>query len=104
MSRLRWIPLVLVLMAGCRSRKADLGMSDSTFVQIMGDLKIVADAPEVSDAVRAQRREAVLRKHSVTAAQIEKLDATLASHPNHAKLLWSAIETRAIKESRKPTR
>ncbi len=104
MSRLRWIPLVLVLIAGCRSRKADLGMSDSAFVQIMGDLKIVADVPDISDAVRAQRREAVLRKYSVTAAQIEKLDATLASHPNHAKLLWSAIETRAVKDARKPTR
>ena len=104
MSRLRWIPLVLVLLSGCRGRKADLGMSDSTFVQIMGDLKVVADVPGISDAVRAQRREAVLRKHAVTAAQMEALDATLSSHPNHAKLLWSAIETRALKASQKPTR
>jgi hypothetical protein len=96
--------LVIVSLTGCRSRKADLGMSDSAFVQIMSDLKVVADYPNLTPAARAQRREAVFRKRGVTAAQIEKLDATLAAHPNHAKLLWAAIEQKAVKETPKNLR
>lgn len=96
--------LGVLVLAGCRSRKADLGMSDSAFVQVMSDLKVVADYPNLTPAVRAQRREAVFRKRGVTAAQLEKLDATLASHPNHAKLLWAAIEQKAVKETPKNLR
>lgn len=95
---------VALLLAGCRGRKADLGMSDSAFVQVMTDLKVVADAPNVPDAVRAQRREAVLRKRGVTAAQIEELGNELTAHPQHAKQLWSAIEVKAMQETPRPKR
>jgi hypothetical protein len=96
--------LAVCVLAGCRSRKADLGMSDSAFVQVMSELKVVADYPSLTPAVRAQRRDGVLRKRGVTAAQLEKLDATLASHPNHAKVLWAAIEQKAMKETPKDLR
>lgn len=79
-------------------------MSDSAFVRVMTDLKVVADYPKLTPAVRAQRRDAVLRKRGVTADQLEKLDASLAAHPNHAKLLWSAIEQNAVKETPKAFR
>lgn len=85
-----------MVLAGCRSRKADLGMSDSAFVLVMSELKGVADAANVSDAVRAQRREAVLRRRGVTAAQLEALSGELNAHPQHAKLLWAAIEVKAF--------
>ncbi len=90
--------MAVIVLAGCRSRKADLGMSDSAFVQVMSELKVVADVPNLTPAVRAQRREAVFRKRKVTAEQLEKLDAALAAHPNHAKLLWSLIEQKAVQE------
>lgn len=93
----RFLILILVAAAGCRSRTAELGMSDSAFVQVMGELKVVADAPTITEAVRAQRRDAVLRKRNVSAEQLEKLSATLAAHPQHARLLWSAIEMKAVK-------
>ncbi len=96
--------LAVCVLAGCRSRKADLGMSDSAFVQVMSELKVVADYPNLTPAVRAQRRDGVLRKRGVTAAQLEQLDATLASHPNHAKVLWAAIEQKAVKETPKDLR
>jgi hypothetical protein len=70
----------------------------------MSDLKVVADQPKLTPAVRAQRREAVFRKRRVTAEQLEKLDATLAAHPNHAKRLWGAIEQKAAKETPKDLR
>jgi hypothetical protein len=91
------ILILVALAAGCRSRTADLGMSDSAFVQVMGELKAVADAPIITETVRAQRRDAVLRKRSVSAEQLEQLLATLSAHPEHARLLWSAVEVKAMK-------
>ena len=101
---MRWVLVAVVMLAGCRSRTAALGMSDSAFVQVMGELKVVADAPDLTPAVRAQRREGVLRKRGVTAAQLEALDAELSAHPNHARLLWSAIEQQAMKATQKEAR
>lgn len=98
MLSLRSITVVLLMsVAGCRKANADLGMSDSAFVQVMGELKFVADAPNVSNEVRAQRRDAVLRKRGVSAQQLEKLSGTLTSHPQHAKRLWAAIDLKAYK-------
>ena len=102
MLSLRRITLVLlVAVAGCRKANADLGMSDSAFVQVMGELKFVADAPNITNEVRAQRRDAVLRKRGVSAQQIEKLSGTLTSHPQHAKRLWAAIDLKAFKMGEK---
>jgi hypothetical protein len=92
------IAMGLILLCGsvsCRSRTADLGMSDSTFVQVMSDLKAIADEPKLTQEVRAQRREAVYRQSKVTAAQLEALTPALSAHPQHAKRLWTAIDTRA---------
>lgn len=87
--------LSLIALTACRSRTADLGMSDSAFVLVMSELKVVADAPNVTNEVRAQRRDAILRKRAVTADQLEKLSTELTTHPQHAKRLWSAIEQKA---------
>ncbi len=96
--------LLLVALSGCRQRNADLGMSDSAFVQIMGELKFVADQPDVTKEVRAQRRDAVLRKRGVSADKLEKLGATLTAHPQHAKRLWAAIDQKAFSMSQKKLR
>ncbi|MCC7053032.1 MAG: hypothetical protein IT355_07165 [Gemmatimonadaceae bacterium] len=91
--------LAVLVLGGCRSRKADLGMSDSAFVQVMSELKVVADEPKITPDVRAQRRDAVLRRRGVSAAQIEGLSTTLTEHPRHARDLWSAIDLKAMKLS-----
>lgn len=82
----------LLALSACRRETADLGMSDSAFVKVMSELKQVADEAAVEPAVRAQRREAVLRKRGVSADEIEGLAATLTAHPQHAKRLWAEIE------------
>ncbi len=95
--------LTAMVLSGCRRRTADLGMSDSAFVQVMGELKAVADAPQLSIPLKAQRRDAVLRKRGVTAERIEALGTELAAHPAHAKRLWAAIEQKAIELLQRPT-
>lgn len=90
----------LLMLVGCRSRTADLGMSDSAFVQVMGELKAIADAPFLTEPLRAQRRDAALRKAGVSADQIEKLADELTAHPQHAKRLWTAIELKSMRVQR----
>ncbi len=105
LNRRRTLCIGLLVLAACRSRTADLGMSDSAFVQVMGELKAVADVQNATPDVRAQRRDAVLRKRGVTADQLEKLSTTLGAHPQHAKRLWSAIDAKAFGlTSKKPAR
>lgn len=102
MSSLRGFTLMLLLsLAGCRQRNANLGMSDSAFVQVMGELKLVADLPMLSNEVRAQRRDAVLRKYGLSAEKLEKLGGSLTSHPQHARRLWAAIDVKAFNMSQK---
>jgi hypothetical protein len=91
--------LGLISLGACRSRKADLGMSDSAFVQVMAELKAVADDASITEVVRGQRRDAVLRKRGVSAAQIEGLAPTLTAHARHARDLWAAIDMKAMRMS-----
>jgi hypothetical protein len=94
---LRILLLATVAIAGCRSKTADLGMSDSAFVLVMSELKVIADeGPTTDNAIKAQRRDAVMRKRGVSAKQLEALGATLTAHPNHAKKLWAAIDMKAL--------
>jgi hypothetical protein len=103
-SRRIFTVVLLVALSGCRQRNADLGMSDSAFVQILGELKFVADQPDVTKEVRAQRRDAVLRKHGVSADKLEQLGGTLTAHPQHAKRLWAAVDQKAFSMSQKKLR
>jgi hypothetical protein len=88
------VALTAIILTGCESRRADLGMSDSAFVTVMSELKVIADLPDLSPAVRAQRRDAVFRNRGVTAAQIEALGTELTAHPSHARQLWAAIDVK----------
>jgi outer membrane protein W len=98
----RILLLAFLSLAGCRSRTADLGMSDSAFVLVMSELKVVADESELSNEVKAQRRDAIMRKRGVSAKQLEGLAATLTAHPNHAKKLWAAIDMKSLALVQKP--
>jgi hypothetical protein len=93
-----------LLLSGCQNRRADLGMSDSAFVTVMSELKVIADLPDLSPTVRAQRRDAVFRNRRVTAAQIEALGPELTAHPTHTRQLWTAIDvkTAQLLEKAKP--
>jgi hypothetical protein len=91
------VAALAVGLSACRSRTADLGMSDSAFVTVMSELKVIADAPDLTPTVRQQRRDAVFRNRGVSAAQIEALGTELTAHPQHARQLWAAIDVKTEK-------
>lgn len=89
------LALVLVALAGCAREAADLGMSDSTYVQVLAELRQVGDQANVAPALRATRRDAVFRKHKVSPAALEAASAALAAEPTRAAELWRKVDEKA---------
>jgi hypothetical protein len=91
-------PLVLVVLiavAGCQGGGDSTGVSDSTFVRVMADLKRVRDTPGLDSAQRAFRRDSILQGRGLTPAQLEAAARQLAENPGHAQTVWQAVERRA---------
>ena len=94
----RVVLILLVIIgpaAGCRREDLATGISDSTFVAVMADLKRVRDTPGMDSAQRAQRRDSVLQSRGLTPAQLEAAAHQLARNPGRAQPVWQAVERRA---------
>ena len=92
--------LVIVLVtlgtaAGCRGSQLATGISDSTYVAVMADLKRVQNTPGMDSAWRAARRDSILQSRGLTPAQLEAAARQLAQNPGRAQTVWQAVERRA---------
>lgn len=85
----------LLALVACKPKPADLGMSDSTYVQVLAELRQVGDQSGVPPALRATRRDAVFRKHKTTAEAIEAASAALTADPSRAAELWRKVDEKA---------
>lgn len=83
------------LNAGCRREALSSGISDSTFVAVMADLKRVQDGPGMDSATRAARRTEILRSRGLTPEQLEAAARVLARNPTRAQTVWQAVDRRA---------
>lgn len=94
-------PVVLILLAalgpalGCGRSELATGISDSTFVSVMADLKRVNDTPGMDSAQRAARRDSILQGRGLTPAELETAARHLAQNPGRAQTVWQAVERRA---------
>ena len=89
--------------AACRDSTLATGVSDSTFVAVMAELKRTKDAPGLDSAGRDARRKAILQGRGLTPAQLESAAVQLARNPTRAQAVWQAIERRALDTaSKKP--
>jgi hypothetical protein len=84
------------LASGCRDSTLATGVSDSTFVAVMAELKRAKDAPGLDSAGRDARRKAILQGRGLTPAQLESAAVQLAKNPTRAQAVWQAIERRAL--------
>jgi hypothetical protein len=92
------LALVLVVLGpatGCRRSELATGISDSTYVAVMADLKRVHDTPGMDSAQRAARRDSILQGRGLTPAQLEAAARALAQNPARAQTVWQAVERRA---------
>lgn len=99
--------IVLVLVAAapigaCRRSQGSSGVSDSTFVATVAELKRVNDAPVHDTAERAALRAAILQRRGLSPAQLEQAARDLARNPARAQEVWQAIERRAADTTKVP--
>lgn len=87
--------VVLTSIVGCQRAQLATGVSDSTFVAVMAELKRVRDAPGVDSGHRAARRDSILQRRGLTPAQLEVAARRLAENPTRAQTVWQAVERRA---------
>ena len=88
--------VVCALASGCRDSTLATGVSDSTFVAVMAELKRAHSAPGLDSAGRDARRKAILQGRGLTPAQLESAAAQLAKNPTRAQAVWQAIERRGV--------
>jgi hypothetical protein len=84
--------LAIVAAAACGGEDVFTEMSDSTFIQTMVDLRKLPIGDSIDVAARNRQRDLILRRHGVTAAQVESTAVRLANDPALASDIWRAIE------------
>jgi hypothetical protein len=86
---------VAILVAACRRGEIVAGVSDSSFVAAMADLRQLAREPGFDSTARARARQGVLQSRGLTLEQLDRAAAQLAREPERAADLWRAIEQKA---------
>jgi hypothetical protein len=69
------------------------GVSDSTFVRTMVDLRRLDTVTSLDSAARAAERAAVLQRRGLTAARLERAATSLADEPARAQKIFSRIDS-----------
>lgn len=95
MSRTGSLLLALTMlgaMAGCKSSAEPAAAEDSVFVKTMAELRRIGADPALDSAERDSAREATLRSHGVSAAELEDMARALAEDPKQALEAWREIE------------
>jgi hypothetical protein len=88
------VTMICAVASGCRSRRApSLGMSDSTFVATLSELRRVQADTSLDATMKDSSRRMVLRRYKVTSAQLEHAARLLAESPARASDLWRQIES-----------
>ena len=81
-------------LAACEGGESLAGVSDSTFVQTMAELRIVHGRAEIDSAARAAALDSILQRRGLTPEQLEQAARALAEDPERALELWRAIDRR----------
>ena len=79
-------------LAACEGGESLAGVSDSTFVQTMAELRIVHGRAEIDSAARAAALDSILQRRGLTPEQLEQAARALAEDPERALELWRAID------------
>jgi hypothetical protein len=88
------VTLICVIAGGCRNGRAPgLGISDTTFVGALSELRRIETDTTLDVTMRDSTRRMILRRHKVTSAQLEHAARVLAESPARASDLWRQIES-----------
>ena len=88
--------IVLVMaLSGCKRDESPTGMSDSTFVATMAELRKIQEDPILDSAAQAAARTRVLQSRGLTPRELERAARALADDPEHAAEIVQAIDRQA---------
>ena len=82
-------------MGGCARRDIVPGVSDSTFVATMADLRRAQGSTTDTVALATARRR-ILQQRGLTVDQMDRVARALANDPSRAAALFDAIAKRAV--------
>lgn len=85
--------VVLALAAACDGQRL-AGISDTTFVRVMADLRAIQEQPWADSARKAAALDSVLQSRGLTPEQLERAARSLADDPERAVELWREIGRR----------
>ena len=88
------IVLVMALSA-CERGESPTGMSDSTFVATMAELRKIQEDPTLDSAAQAAARTHVLQSRGLTPEELERAARSLADDPARAAEVVQAIDRQA---------
>ncbi|MFL5577096.1 MAG: hypothetical protein ACJ79S_14130 [Gemmatimonadaceae bacterium] len=80
-------------MTACGGHEIADGVTDSTFVATMAELRRVDAKVALDSAAKASQRAAVLQRRGLTAAQLEHAAGALADDPERAGVLFARIDS-----------
>jgi hypothetical protein len=73
-------------------KKAQLGMSDTTFVHSMIDLRRNAQDTTVDALMRDSTRHMILERYKLTPEQLDAAARALSAQPTRAESLWKLVD------------
>jgi hypothetical protein len=94
--------LLLLAPAACRRAELPGGLTDSSFVATMVELRRVRENATLDSTERAQARQVVLRRRGVTPKALEQAAAALANDPERASAVWQAVERQVTEPDSAP--
>ncbi len=96
---------VLILaggMTGCNRGELISGVTDSTYVATMAELRRLRQHPGPDSTHNAAARAAVLQRRGLSPEQLERASTVLAQDPDRAVTLWQRIEEHALDTAATP--
>jgi hypothetical protein len=85
------LALVMALSA-CEGGQRLAGVSDSTFVRTMAELRVVHTKVWPDSAAKAAALDSILQSRGLTPEQLEQASRELAEDPERAVEIWRAID------------
>ncbi len=86
-----FIAAVLAAWACNGTKLPTSAVDDSTFVHTMVDLQRLSDDTTLDSLMRDSTRRVILRRHGLTAGELVQAARAMASDPDRAERVWTAI-------------
>jgi hypothetical protein len=93
----RWPYLAIIAAAAlaCTQKEIVPGVTDSTFVNAMVELRRLPLGGGLDPTARRITRDAILQRYGLDSAKLESAAKALADDPDRAAAIWQAIERAA---------